>query len=106
MRASPRRRAPIPPGQILQAELLTPLGMTLKQLAAHLGCEVKVIHRIVNGHTAATASMAPSLGALLGTSPGFWLNAQRAVDLHRAAQEIRELPPPIRKASGGPALQA
>lgn len=99
MDSSIRRRPPTPPGEILQEEFLTPLGMTQKQLAGHLGCDVKVINRIVNGHSAVTASMALRLGAALGTSPGFWLNAQKAVDLHRAAQQIRELPPPIRRAS-------
>jgi addiction module HigA family antidote len=73
--------------------------MTQKQLADHLGCDVKVIHRIVNGRSAVTASMALRLGAALGTSPGFWLNAQKAVDLFTAARAIRRLPPPIRKAS-------
>jgi addiction module HigA family antidote len=59
--------------------------MTHKELAQHLGCDVKVVNRIVNGRTAVTAEMALELGAAFRTTPGFWLNAQRAVDLHRAA---------------------
>jgi plasmid maintenance system antidote protein VapI len=43
--------------------------------------------------------MALKLASALGTSPEFWLNAQKAVDLHRAAVEVGELPPPIQRAS-------
>jgi hypothetical protein len=57
---------------------------------------VKVVNRIVNGRSAITAAMALRLGAALGTSPEFWLNAQKAVDLYRASLEATELPQPLR----------
>lgn len=88
-----RIRPPTSPGEILRHEYLEPLGMTQKQLADHLGCDVKVVNRIVNGRCAVTASMALRLGAALGTTPEFWLNAQKACDLHRAAEEAGPLPP-------------
>lgn len=88
-------REPTSPGEILQEELLSPLGLTQKELADHIGCDVKVINRIVNGRSAVTALMALRLGAALGTSPEFWLNAQKAVDLYRVSQEAAELPPPL-----------
>lgn len=87
------------PGEILREEFLQPLGLTQKELAAHLGCDVKVINRIVNGRSAVTAPMALRLAAAFDMTPEFWLNAQKAVDLYRAAREVGELPPPIRKAS-------
>ena len=93
------RREPTTPGEILREEFLRPLGMTQKQLADHLGCDVKVINRLVNGRTALTAEMALRLGAALRTTPGFWLNAQKAVDLYRATKEVRKLPKPLRRAS-------
>lgn len=93
------RRMPTTPGEILREEFLEPLDMTQKQLADHIGCDVKVVNRIVNGRTSVTAEMALKLGATFGTTPGFWLNAQRAVDLHRAASRLRTLPRPLRKAS-------
>jgi plasmid maintenance system antidote protein VapI len=46
-----------------------------------------------------TAEMALKLGATFGTTPDFWLNAQRAIDLHRAASRLRTLPRSLRKAS-------
>ncbi|MEM9596115.1 MAG: HigA family addiction module antitoxin [Acidobacteriota bacterium] len=90
-----RRRPPTPPGEILAEEFLRPMGLTQKQLADHLGCDVKVINRIVNGRSAVTAAMAVRLGAALRTSPELWLNAQKAVDLHRATLEVETLPDPI-----------
>ena len=89
------RRAPTSPGEILREEFLLPLQMTQKQLADHLGCDVKVVNRIVNGRTSITAEMALKLGATFRTSPEFWLNAQKAVDLYRASREISELPEPL-----------
>lgn len=92
-------REPTSPGEILREEFLVPLGLTQKELADHIGCDVKVINRIVNGRSAVTAPMALKLGSALGTSPEFWLNAQKAVDLYRASREMAELPPRVRMAS-------
>lgn len=92
-------RAPTSPGEILREEFLVPLGLTQKELADHIGCDVKVINRIVNGRSAVTASVALRLGSALGTSPELWLNAQKAVDLYRASAEAVALPPPLRRAS-------
>ena len=74
------RREPTTPGEILSEEFLKPMVMTQRDLADHLGCDVKVVNRIVNGRTAVTAEMAIRLGAALRMSPEFWLNAQQTVD--------------------------
>ena len=95
MKAISRRRASTSPGEILREEFLGPLGLTQKELADHLGCDVKVVNRIVNGRTSVTAAMALKLGATFRTTPEFWLNAQKAVDLHRAANSLHELPEPM-----------
>ena len=94
-----RRRKPTTPGEILREEFLVPLGMTQKELADHIGCDVKVINRIVNGRTSVTAEMALKLGATFRTSPEFWLNAQKAVDLFNAGVRITNLPTSVLKAS-------
>lgn len=94
-----RRREPTTPGEILREEFLVPLGMTQKELADHIGCDVKVINRIVNGRTSVSAEMALKLGATFRTSPEFWLSAQKAVDLYRAATRVANLPSPVLKAS-------
>jgi addiction module HigA family antidote len=90
------KRQPTTPGEILQEEFLTPLEMTQKQFAAHIGCDVKVINRIVNGRSAVTAEMALKLGAALRTTPDFWLNAQKAVEIYEASQHLGVLPKPLK----------
>ncbi len=99
MSALTRRREPTTPGEILREEFLNPLRMTQKELADHLGCDVKVVNRIVNGRAAVSTDMALKLGAAFRTSPDFWLNAQKAVDLYRASREGAELPRPLVRAS-------
>lgn len=89
-------RQPTSPGEILKEEFLIPLGVTQAQLASYLQCDVKVINRIVNGRTSVTAEMALKLGAAFRTSPEFWMNAQRAVDLYKASKRVKHLPKPLK----------
>ena len=93
------RRQPTSPGEILREEFLVPLGMTQKRLADHPGCDVKVVDRIVNGRTSVSAGMALKLGAGFRTTPEFWLNAQKTVDIYRASRDGVDLPKPILRAS-------
>jgi len=93
------RREPTTPGEILREEFLKPLAMTQAELAQHLGCDVKVVNRIVNGRSAITADMAIRLGAAFRMTPEFWLNAQQAVDIYEASKRLRKLPEPISVAS-------
>src|SRR5437870_1584141 len=86
------KRKPTTPGEILNEEYLRPLGLTQRQLAEHLGCDVKVINRIVNGRAGVTAQLAVKLAAAFRTTPEFWLSAQEAIDIWRARQKIRKLP--------------
>jgi len=94
-----RKRQPTSPGEMLREEFLVPLEMTQKELADHIGCDVKVINRLVNDRTSVSAEMALKLGATFRTTPEFWLNAQKAVDLFRAVANVNELPSPVLKAS-------
>jgi antitoxin HigA-1 len=98
MSAPVMKRKPTTPGEILSEEFLKPMKLTQKQLADHIGCDVKVVNRIVNGKTSVSADMALSLGAAFKTTPNFWLNAQKAVDLWEAMQKKAALPGPLRMA--------
>jgi addiction module HigA family antidote len=88
-------RKPTTPGEILREEYLVPLEMSQKDLAVHIGQDVKVINRIVNGRSAVTAEVALKFSATLRTTPEFWLNAQKAVDLWSARGKLRRLPKPL-----------
>lgn len=86
------KRKPTTPGEILNEEYLRPLGISQKVLADHIKCDIKVINRIVNGRSGVTAPLALKLAAALNTTPEFWLNAQKAVDIYEASQELDKLP--------------
>jgi len=88
-------REPTPPGEILDEEFLKPLGLTQKQLADHIGCDVKVINRIVNNRSSVSAEMAVKLASAFRTSPEFWLNAQQAIDVFRARRKVMKVPEPL-----------
>ncbi len=86
------KRKPTTPGEILHEEYLVPLGLTQKKLADHIGYDVKVINRLINGRTGVTVPLALKLAAALNTSPEFWLNAQKTVDLYEGSKNIGKLP--------------
>lgn len=92
-------REPTTSGEILQEEFLSPLKISQKQLASHLGYDVKVINRIVNDRSSVTVEMAVKLGKSFNTSAQFWLNAQQTVDIYRVTKNIKDFPQPIVQAS-------
>jgi antitoxin HigA-1 len=63
------KRRPTSPGELLREEFLKPLGMTPRELAGHLGCDIKVVNRIVNARSAVTAEMALKRAATFTTTP-------------------------------------
>lgn len=94
-------RKPTSPGEILNEEFLVPMGLTQKELADHIGCDIKVINRIINERTSVTAEMALKLSSALKTTPDFWLNAQKALDIYSAFRTVTKLPAPILKNKAG-----
>ena len=90
------QRKPTTVGEILKEEYLSPLGMSQKQLADHVGCDVKVINRLVNRRTSLSAEMALKFAATFNTTPKFWMNAQKAMDLYMANKKLKKkLPEPV-----------
>ncbi len=86
------QREPTSPGEILQEEFLSPLCLTQRECAEHLGVDVKVINRIINGKSSITPRMAVLLGSAFETTAEFWLNAQLATDLWKIKNESFQLP--------------
>jgi addiction module HigA family antidote len=74
---------PIPPGEILLEEFLSPLGISQNQLARDVDIPVSRIAEIVKGRRAITADTALRLGAYFKTSAEFWLNLQTSFELRR-----------------------
>jgi addiction module HigA family antidote len=82
-------RTPIHPGEIL-ADELEALGMSASALAKALHVPANRIAQIVAGKRGMTADTALRLSRFLGTTPGFWLNLQKAYELRLAEQESGE----------------
>lgn len=80
-------RQPIHPGEILLHDLMEPLGITQKGLAAELRTSFRTINEIINGKRGVSPDMALRLGKYFGMSADFWLNAQKNYELQKAWQK-------------------
>jgi addiction module HigA family antidote len=82
------RLPPVPPGEVLRHDFLNPLGLTPHALALALRVPPNRITAILAGQRAVTAESALRLARHFGTSPGFWLNLQKAYELDMAEREV------------------
>jgi antitoxin HigA-1 len=85
------RLAPPTPGEVLRALLSDARQrepITQDQLAAAMGVSRYSVNQLVNDRRSVTAEMALRLAKALSTTPDFWLNLQRAVDLADAHRRI------------------
>jgi addiction module HigA family antidote len=86
---SGRRLPPVHPGEILRADFLTPLGVSVYELATAIKVPRSRINDIVLGRRAITTDTAMRLGRYLATTPEFWMNLQARYDLDVANRTIR-----------------
>ncbi len=94
-------RKPTSPGEILSEEFIKPMGLTQKNLADHMGVDVKVINRICNEKSSITPAVAVKLASTFGTSAELWLNAQTATDLWKLKESGVNLPKKIQVSNAG-----
>ena len=80
------KRRPTTPGEMLKEEFLIPFELTQENLAHHINCNVKVIHRLINNRDPISEILASKLASKFNTTPDFWLNLQKAVDLYDKEQ--------------------
>lgn len=78
---SPRKLAPIHPGEVLLHDFLEPLGLSQYRLAHDLSVPPRRINEIVHGKRAISADTALRLARYFGMSEQFWLNLQARHDL-------------------------
>jgi addiction module HigA family antidote len=81
------RLAPVHPGEVLRHEFLEPLGLSAHALALALRVPANRISEILSSRRAVTAETALRLARHFGTTPGFWLNLQKAFELERAERQ-------------------
>jgi addiction module HigA family antidote len=85
---TPRRHAPVHPGEILADKFLEPRGLTSYRVAVDCGLRPPRFYDIVHGRRSITADTALRLARYFGTSAQFWMNLQAAYDLAVAEDTI------------------
>ena len=81
---------PIHPGEILQEEYITPLGITQHRVAVAIGVPPRRINEIVHGTRRITADTALRLARYSGTSDEFWLNLQAHYDMETERDRLAD----------------
>jgi len=87
--ASGRRLPPVHPGEILRDEFLTPMKISVYELANAIKVPRTRASDIVLGRQAITIDTAIRLGRYFGTSSEFWINLQTRYDLDLADRTVR-----------------
>jgi antitoxin HigA-1 len=72
------------PGEYLREDILPALGMTIKDLALHLGVSRVALSELVNERRTVSLEMAQRLAKAFGNSARFWLSLQMQHDLWHA----------------------
>jgi antitoxin HigA-1 len=100
MAKSQKLLPPIHPGEILRADFMEPLGLSMNRLALDLHVPVTRVSEIVHKRRGVTPDTALRLARYFNTSAGFWLNLQSAYDLEVAQDKLsRSIEREVRPAS-------
>lgn len=91
-----REITPVTPGELLQEEFLTPMGISQYRLAKEIGVSARRINEIVKGVRAITADTDLRLSRFFGLSDGYWLRAQVAHDTEIAKDALADVLAKIR----------
>ena len=91
-----RETAPVTPGELLQDEFLTPMGISQYRLAKEIGVSPRRINEIVKGVRSITADTDLRLCRFFGLSDGYWLRAQVAHDTEIAKDALADVLAKIR----------
>jgi addiction module HigA family antidote len=81
----------IHPGEILRADFMEPLHLSMNRLALDLRVPVTRIAEIVHERRGITADTALRLARYFNTSAAFWMNLQSAYDLEIAEDRLSRL---------------
>ena len=85
----PLERRPIHPGEILREDFLPEYELSVTALAEAAGVSRQSMNELLREKRAVSPEMALRLSKLFGTSPEFWLNLQRNIDLWDAARGLK-----------------
>ena len=90
------RLEPPHPGELIREDILPELGMTIKDLAQHLGVSRVALSELVNARRAVSIEMAQRLGAAFGNGTRFWLALQMQYDIRHAEQTSKVTVKPLK----------
>jgi addiction module HigA family antidote len=79
---------PIHPGEILRADFMEPLRLSMNRLALDLRVPVTRVAEIVHERRGITPDTALRLARYFNTTAGFWMNLQVAYDLEVATDKL------------------
>ena len=85
---NPKTLPNIHPGEVLDQEFLSPMGLSQNALARATNVPPRRINEIVLGKRAITADTALRLARAFGTSAEFWMNLQASYDLEDRARAL------------------
>lgn len=85
---SPKMR-PSHPGEVLRADVLPALGLSVVEAARKLGVSRQLLHGVMAGRASVSVEMALRLGKLVGNGAPWWLSLQQAYDLFEAEARLR-----------------
>jgi addiction module HigA family antidote len=77
---------PVHPGEILKADFLEPLGLSVNALSQAIKAPRTRLNDIVRGRRSVTADTAMRLARYFGTSAQFWMNLQSHYELEVAEE--------------------
>lgn len=79
------------PGELVRAECLVPLGLTVTDGARVLGVTRQTLNNLVNERSGISSEMAIRLEKAFGTSADLWVRLQTAYDLAQARRREHEI---------------
>ena len=71
----------IHPGEVLMAEFLSPIEMSVYRLAKEINVPQTRLSEIIKGRRSISADTALRLSSFFGNSPKFWLGLQNDFDI-------------------------
>ena len=85
-----KKLKPVHPGEILRAEFMLPVRLSMNRAAMDLRVPVTRIADIVNEKRAITADTALRFARYFNNSPTFWMNLQTRYELEVAEDETAD----------------
>ena len=83
-------RKPTHPGEILREEFFPDFGLSIAQAADKLHVSRQSVNELLRERRSVSPDMALRLARLFGTTPQYWLNLPRIVDLWNAMDMHKE----------------